>query len=208
MTRYCELGESEKETDRHTERREREKERERENNFFCVDSESDSVNFCWDSPWYISIPFLFSWCFVFTEALCLFVYSLSRLGQACNHIAALLFFFEKHCGKSTDLPTELSRTSQPMTWSQAPRKVVSACAVSDMQFVKPSYRAANENSETSMKVSRLTCDPRRRENCSLDSITSEIARCCFEVSPREWFATILGELSPPIWATRIQQAYT
>ena len=30
MTRYCELGESEKETDRHTERREREKERERE----------------------------------------------------------------------------------------------------------------------------------------------------------------------------------
>ena len=56
-----------------------------------------------------------------------------------------------------------------MAWNQAPRKVVSACAVSDMQFVKPSHSAANEDYETSTKVCRLTFDPQCREDRSLDN---------------------------------------
>ena len=56
-----------------------------------------------------------------------------------------------------------------MMWNQAPRKVVSACAVSDMQFVKPSHSAANEDYETSTKVSCPTFDPRRKEDRSLDN---------------------------------------
>ena len=49
-----------------------------------------------------------------------FVYITCRLGQACNHVAALLFYnkYHDHCD---ELPTEKSRTFLPMKWNQ-PRK--------------------------------------------------------------------------------------
>ena len=46
-----------------------------------------------------------------------------RLGQACNHNAALLFFIEQHVDNE-DLPTEISKTSRPMAWNQPPKKTV------------------------------------------------------------------------------------
>ena len=48
-------------------------------------------------------------------------YVLYRLGQACNHIAALLFFIDYHANDE-ELPSELSKTSQPMAWHQLPKK--------------------------------------------------------------------------------------
>jgi len=46
-----------------------------------------------------------------------------RLGQACNHIAALLFYIEHHA-RDDELPTEKSRTSFPIKWNQPPKKTV------------------------------------------------------------------------------------
>ena len=61
-----------------------------------------------------------------------------RLGQACNHIAALLFFIEHHAGDER-LPTELSKTSRPMSWNQPPKKEVTPFHAQDMTFVKPDH---------------------------------------------------------------------
>ena len=63
----------------------------------------------------------------------------SRLGQACNHVAALLFYLEKHCSVDTEsLPTDLSCTSMSMRWNQAHKNVTPA-AVKDLEVVKHSH---------------------------------------------------------------------
>ena len=48
---------------------------------------------------------------------------LCSLGQACNHIAALLVYIEYHA-HDDELPTEKSRTSLSMRWNQPPKKTV------------------------------------------------------------------------------------
>ena len=79
---------------------------------------------------------------------------LCRLGQACNHIAALLFFIENHA-KDEILPTEISKTSKPMIWNQPPKKTVAPECSSNMWFVKPSH-----GDLPVQRISRSTFDPR------------------------------------------------
>jgi len=67
-----------------------------------------------------------------------------KLGQACNHVAALLFFIEHHA-QSDELPTEVSKTSQPMKWNLPPKKLVPPTCANDMIFVKPSHGRVEEN---------------------------------------------------------------
>ena len=44
------------------------------------------------------------------------------LGEACNHVAALLFYLEDANKRKTEkLPEKLSKTSQPMLWNQPPK---------------------------------------------------------------------------------------
>ena len=43
------------------------------------------------------------------------------------------------------LPSDLSKTSMPMQWNQAPRNVVQPAAVKDMKFVKASHGVRNES---------------------------------------------------------------
>ena len=38
-----------------------------------------------------------------------------------------------------NLPTDISKTSKPMTWNQPPKKTVTPDCSSSMQFVKPSH---------------------------------------------------------------------
>ena len=84
-----------------------------------------------------------------------------RLGQACNHIAALLFFIEYHANDE-DLPTEISKTSKPMAWNQPPKKFVAAECSSNMRFVKPSH---GDNPDLPIqRISRSTFDPRPIEH--------------------------------------------
>jgi len=80
------------------------------------------------------------------------------LGQACNHIAALLFFIEHHVDDE-DLPTEISKTSKPMAWNQPPKKTVAPECSSNMQFVKPSH-----GDLPVQRISRSTFDPRALEH--------------------------------------------
>lgn len=96
---------------------------------------------------------------------------MSRLGQACNHVAALLFYLERHCGPNFDnLPTDLSRTSMPMTWHQVPRKSVTPTAVRDLTFVKHSHGADKEAPAASLSSSlkRSSFDPRRLQDRTVD----------------------------------------
>jgi len=97
-----------------------------------------------------------------------FVVSLNRLGQACNHIAALLFYIEHHCSSKEDtLPTELTKTSMPMKWNQAPRKIVQPTFVSNIQFSKPSHgskSAAACDAPASTRLSRSKLDPRHEDD--------------------------------------------
>lgn len=45
------------------------------------------------------------------------------LGEACKHVAALLFCVENAAKKKLKkLPSELSKTSMPMRWNQPPKK--------------------------------------------------------------------------------------
>ena len=68
----------------------------------------------------------------------LFIVHLAYLGQACNHIAALLFCIESHAGDEK-LPSEVSKTSKPMMWNQPPKKEISPARAQDMIFVKPTH---------------------------------------------------------------------
>ena len=65
----------------------------------------------------------------------------SGLGQACNHVAALLFYLEHHSGKA-ELPVELSKTSKPMEWNRPSKKVVQPARANDIAFHKPAHGEA------------------------------------------------------------------
>ena len=58
-----------------------------------------------------------------------------RLGQACDHIAAILFYIERNAN-DPELPTEISKTSKPMTWHQPPKKTVPSACANNIKFVK------------------------------------------------------------------------
>ena len=81
------------------------------------------------------------------------------MGQACNHVAALLFFIEHHAGDDR-LPTEKSKTSKPMTWNQLPKKEVTPSRAEDIIFVKPSHSDLKETSEIKL-IKRHQFDPRQ-----------------------------------------------
>ena len=81
---------------------------------------------------------------------------LCRLGQACNHIAALLFFIDNYgIINAENLPTDLSKTSKPMAWNQPPKKTVTPECSSNMQFIKLSH-----GDLPLQRISRSTFDPR------------------------------------------------
>ena len=78
---------------------------------------------------------------------------LNRLGQACNHVAALLFFIE-HNAMKDELPTDTS-TSQPMKWNQPPKKSILPACDNNMVFVRPSHGCLEE----SARIPRSSFDP-------------------------------------------------
>ena len=78
------------------------------------------------------------------------LFKVFRLGQACNHIAALLFFIEHHAN-NLELPSEVSKTSKAMAWHQPPKKVTSPDCTSNMKFVKP--RHGDNPAGISIKIS-------------------------------------------------------
>ena len=45
-----------------------------------------------------------------------------RMDQACDYIAALLYFIE-HYANHEDLPAEISKTSKLMAWNQPPKNL-------------------------------------------------------------------------------------
>ena len=98
--------------------------------------------------------------YVNNTCACLCKFILCRLGQACNHIAALLFFIDYYANISAEyLPTDLSKMSKPMAWNQPPKKTVTPECSSNMQFVKPSH------GDLSLQIiSRSTFDPRCMEH--------------------------------------------
>ena len=82
--------------------------------------------------------------------------SCCRLGQACKHVAAMLFYVEHHA-QNDELPTEVSKTLQPTKWNQPPKKSVPPTCANDMVvFVKPSHGQV-EN----MHIPRSSFDPHR-----------------------------------------------
>ena len=89
--------------------------------------------------------------------LIMYVY-VYRLGQACNHVAALLFFIEHHAGKE-ELPSDLSKTSKPMTWNQPPKKEINPARAEDMVFVKPTHSDVNRI-DNAHSIQRSQFDPR------------------------------------------------
>ena len=103
---------------------------------------------------------------------------LIRLGQACNHIAALLFYIHYHASEQK-LPEEVSKTSMPMKWHQPPKKTVSPALASGMKFVKPCY--GDNIQSCSQSVQRSSFDPRRSyhrqlEPTSVDKLLTHIER--------------------------------
>ena len=70
-----------------------------------------------------------------------------------------MFFIEHHSGKEK-LPTDTSKTSEPMTWNQLPKKeIMPACARKEMTFVKPSHTDIKDTCEHK-SVRRSEFDPR------------------------------------------------
>ena len=94
-------------------------------------------------------------------AIVLFPYIIYRLGQACNHIAALLFYIEHHA-HDAELPTEKSKTSKAMTWNQPPKKSITPACASSMTFIKPSHGDDPELKKQIIK--RSTFDPRQPQH--------------------------------------------
>ena len=93
------------------------------------------------------------------------------LGQACNHVAALLFFIEHHASTKQDaLATEVSKTSKPMAWNQPPKKEVNPARAKEIKFVKPSHGdlQATEDEGKTRPYKRHDFDPRQQRHRVLD----------------------------------------
>ena len=80
-----------------------------------------------------------------------------RLGQACNHIAALLFYIEHHAN-DPELPTEISKTSKPMAWHQPPKKTIPPACANNIKFVKPCH--GDDLQPSTQLLQRCSFDPR------------------------------------------------
>ena len=96
------------------------------------------------------------------------------LGQACNHVAALLFFIEHHASTKQDvLATVVSRTSKPMAWNRPPKKEVNPARAKDIKFVKPSHGDL-QATDDARPYKRHDFDPRQPKHRVLDinSVTS------------------------------------
>ena len=113
---------------------------------------------------------------MFLNAYILFLCS---LGQAYNHVAALLFYIEYHA-HDDDLPAEKSKTSLPMRWNQPPKKTVAPDCANNMNFVKPSH-GDDPEAESSNHLSWSTFDPRCAEHQvlnkqSLNKLLSQVQK--------------------------------
>ena len=104
-------------------------------------------------------------CLILVNGLCT---HLCRLGQACNHVAALLFFIEGHT-HDNELPTEKSRTSLPMRWNQPPKKTKFA---NNMNFVKPS-QGDDPEVHSSKQIKWSSFNPHQPEHQVLDEHSME-----------------------------------
>ena len=102
-----------------------------------------------------------------------YLFSSCSLGQACSHVAALLFYIEHKVTTGEDvLPTELSKTSKAMTWNQPPKKEIAPACANDIKFVKPSHSDLKELDDASFRHRRCDFDPRLAQHRSVqkDSI--------------------------------------
>lgn len=90
------------------------------------------------------------------------------LGEACNHVAALLSFFVEHAAKRKldVLPEELSKTSVTMRWNQQPKKRVEPSALAYITFVKARHGKDQEASTSNEAAHQKRCDfdPRLSED--------------------------------------------
>lgn len=90
-----------------------------------------------------------------------------RLGQACSHIAALLFYIDHHISRGLNkFPSEVSKTSKPMLWNQPPRKKVTPTPIKEMDFAK-AYHGQDDN-QPAQQIQRQGYDGRRQEDRVLD----------------------------------------
>ena len=104
------------------------------------------------------------------------------MGQACNHVAALLFFIEYHA-QDDELPIDQSKTSLPMRWNQPPKKAVIPACANDMTFVKPCYGDTPE-AEASQSLCRSDFDPCRIEDRVLQKESlNKLLTCLKETLP-------------------------
>ena len=73
---------------------------------------------------------------------------LGRLGEACNHIAALLFYLEDAKKKRLKvLPSTKTCTDQPMMWNQPAKKVITPLPLQEIKFVKPCHENSVDKEE-------------------------------------------------------------
>ncbi|XP_065186795.1 uncharacterized protein LOC135817518 [Sycon ciliatum] len=111
---------------------------------------------------------------------------IAGLGEACNHVAALLFFIESAAKRNlVELPVELSKTSQPMRWNQPPKKHVDPQPLANMEFVKACHGMTDD--EVERKQLRAEFDPRapsHRQVTSADALTLQEALAAGKASAK------------------------
>ena len=89
------------------------------------------------------------------------LYVSHSLGEACNHVAALLFYLEDASTKGlTELPAELSKTSLPMQWNQPPKKTVAPQPLCELAFVKAAHGTHLSDADLAKRCKRAEFDPR------------------------------------------------
>ena len=93
------------------------------------------------------------------------------LGEACNHVAALLFFMEDAAKKKIKkLPCELSKTSVAMKWNQPSKKHVDPSRLEDLSFAKACHgkkASGGDDGQDDQRIKRWMFDPRIPEQRSL-----------------------------------------
>ena len=96
---------------------------------------------------------------------CLTLSSSSRMGEACSHVSAFLFYLEhmKHTNEK-ELPGNISCTSKLQQWHVPPKRVVTPAPVSDINFRKAEY-----GKEIDIHPKPTNYDPRQPGDRMLDS---------------------------------------
>ena len=84
----------------------------------------------------------------------------SGLGEACSHVAALLFTLEDIVRKGLEeWPVELiSKTSKPMEWNKPPKKHICPLPDKGISFTKPSY--GKEDATVKVGCTKCNSNPR------------------------------------------------